>query len=169
MAWSSSALSALLIIWSEWLGVVLSCDSLDLFRRATEPPPFLQQHAPSAASERLGLCSRWCVDTTGCLLFSWRPGMCAQVGSSGSEQVTTMVYIVKPNITVPGSWRFNLYNIWFMSLAGKTFSKTRIHQKFHKTALQRSRYSNGDIFFGTYWRRHACVQHSPIALRIQCI
>ena len=104
MAWSSSTLTSLVIvvICSSWLGLVRSCEFVELFERLDDPQPFLQKHAPSTVARRLGSCSRWCTDTVGCLFFTWSFGLCAQVGSSGSENVTTTVYIVNRNTTVPG-------------------------------------------------------------------
>ena len=104
MAWNLSVLSALVTIWLRWLGLVDSCNSLDLIKRVNDPPLFLQ-HAPSTVTSRLGLCSRWCGNTRDCLIFAWRPGLCARVGSTVSENVTaTAVYIAKKNVTVPGTY-----------------------------------------------------------------
>ena len=54
MAWMSSALLMMAIIFSTWYGSCLSCDVVELSERVNDPPLYTQQQAPSAVAKRLG-------------------------------------------------------------------------------------------------------------------
>ena len=102
MAWVHSPLTTLVIIWSVLNGLGLCCYYVELFKLVNGPPFYIEQAAPLAATRGLGACSNWCADSGNCQFFSWSPGQCVQVGSTGSQTVTTTVYIVTSNLTVPG-------------------------------------------------------------------
>ena len=102
MAWISSILSALAIIWYGQYVRCLSCDVVELFKRVNGPTLYSQQQSPIAVAGRLGLCSWWCAAIESCLAFSWCPGQCIQVGPSGSGDVAMIAFMVKKNTTFRG-------------------------------------------------------------------
>ena len=138
MAWGSWALTPMMIgiIWSGCHSLVRSCDFVELFERVDDPQPFLQQHAPSAVAGQLGLCSRWCADVMDCPFFSWRPGLCVQVGASGFESVLTTVYIVCDGPAQKPTLAVDLWVYWLplRMVHGKTKEqKNKTKHKQNKT------------------------------------
>ena len=102
MAWSAATLSVLLVVWFGWHGLGLSCYSVEWFKRVQGPPLYLQQWPPTPVARQMGLCASWCADIKSCLAFSWSPGLCTQVGPTGTGNTAPTVFVVKKNITVEG-------------------------------------------------------------------
>ena len=85
MARSTATFSVMLIVWSWWHGLGLSCYSTELFKRVHGPPLYLQ----------LLVC--WHQQLSRFFLVSW-----TQVGPTGLGNTTGTVFVVKKNKTVPG-------------------------------------------------------------------
>ena len=91
------------MVWCRLMYVILgpfiivceSCDSFDFIKWERNYPVYHEMKAPGVASTSLFTCSRWCMDRSSCMLLSWSPGSCWQVGPCGTLNVTGTVYDLK--------------------------------------------------------------------------
>ena len=85
----------IIIILSMNMIVCESCNSLYLNKWTGTGPAFLDIPAPANASKSLSTCARWCIENPSCMMLSWSPGLCWQVGYCGTEISTGLVYDLK--------------------------------------------------------------------------
>ena len=71
-----------------------SCDLLYLNKWAGTHDIYREAASSEHASKSLLTCSQWCIENPSCLLLSWSPGSCWQVGYCGTQIVTEIVYNV---------------------------------------------------------------------------
>ena len=82
----------LLVIVYTRIIVCKSCDSFYVSKWKGTGPTYRQIEASTIASKSLHSCTRWCVEKPSCILLSWGPGSCWQVGFCGTRNVTEMVF-----------------------------------------------------------------------------
>ena len=87
-----------------------SCDSFYLSKLSKMRPVYHETEALQSASKSLSACSRWCFDEPSCMLLSWTPGACWQVGYCGTVNVTGAVYGLKKDL-IGGYLGFVSHNI----------------------------------------------------------
>ena len=68
------------------------CDSLYLRERNGAVIVYRDTAAPENASKSLSACGRWCIENPSCVMLSWSPGSCWQVGYCGTQIVKNTVY-----------------------------------------------------------------------------
>ena len=72
-----------------------SCNSFYLNKWTGAGPVFRDIPAPGNASKSLSTCARWCIENLSCMMLSWSPGLCWQVGYCGIQIETGLVYDLK--------------------------------------------------------------------------
>ena len=72
-----------------------SCDSFHLNKWKGIGPIYRETEGPANTLKSLSACSRWCMEKPSCVLLSWTPGSCWQVGLCGTLNVTGTVYDIK--------------------------------------------------------------------------
>ena len=83
------------IILGSFIIVCESCDPIYLIKWKGKDLIHHEIEAPGKAATSLCTCSRWCLDKPSCMLLSWSPGTCWQVGLCGTLSVTGTVYTLK--------------------------------------------------------------------------
>ena len=67
--------------------------------------------APKTASISLYACSRWCMEKSNCMILSWSPGSCWQVGHCGTANVTGKVYDLHKDAISGWCLKLSLYHV----------------------------------------------------------
>ena len=108
-SWSRTNMKCcvLVFILCTYITICKSCDSFHFCIWEGECPVYLQRKAPGNMSKSLYACSRWCFENTTCILLSWDPGSCWQVGFSGFVGVTERVYKIR-NDQIERHWDYGL-------------------------------------------------------------
>ena len=92
-----------------------SCGSIYLNKWVGVNNIYHEVEAPDAASISLFTCSEWCMEKSSCMLMSWTPSSCWQVGCCGNLKVTGKVYDLKKDPV-------GRYLIWFCNICIVTHS-----------------------------------------------